>query len=153
MPSSRLWDRYIFKTFPLPHTLLLLILFSVTIRIGVSYHFHYGSRPILTLCVVSSLLGSISDTLAQTVELIRLRRKALQKNKDLLGVDGAIELREKSPSPALGWGEASPRLSTSSASWNAADRRVDFDFPRMIRFMGYGFFFAPIAVVPFTRWK
>ena len=80
------------------------------------------------------------------VELIRLRRRALRKSKDLVDHDSDIELREKSVSPGFGLGVASPRLSTGSGSWNAAERGVYFDFPRMIRFMGYGFFFAPIAV-------
>src|SRR5579859_2993700 len=138
---SRPWDRYIFNTFPLPHTLLLTVLLIITLRIAISYHFHYGARPILTLCVVSSLLASISDTLAQMVEVIRARGKMAVKLKDgvILGQD--IELDQKNGSPALD----SPR---GSFTWSNSERGVDYDFPRMIRFMGYGFCFAPIAVHP-----
>lgn len=137
MPLHRIWDRYIFNTFPLPHTLLLIILLIVTFRIALSYHFHYGSRPVLTLCVVSSLIGSISDTLAQMVELIRTRARAAAKLKNSAG-SGDIELNEKSGSP--GW--ESPRLYTRMN----ADRPIDYDFQRMIRFMGYGFLFSPVVV-------
>jgi hypothetical protein len=136
---ARPWDRYIFNTLPLPHTLLLALLLTITLRIALSFHFHYGARPILTSCVVSALLASISDTLAQMVELIRSRTKAAVKLREGV-LNGDIELEEKQ-------GNASPALSPrTSFSWNAVDRPIDFDFPRMIRFMGYGFFFAPIAV-------
>ena len=140
MPSTRLWDRYIFNTLPLPHTLLFVILLTVTLRIAVSFHLHYGARPVLTLCVVSSLLASISDTLAQTVETIRARAKAAAKSKDTAVLD-EIEMNEKTPSP----GRESPGGRT--LAWTSAERPVEFDFPRMIRFMGYGFLFAPIAVL------
>ena len=140
MQSTRLWDRYIFNTLPLPHTLLLLILLTVTLRIASSFHFHYGGRPILTLCVVSSLLASISDTLAQTVETIRARTKAAAKSKDGVVLDG-IEMIEKTPSQ-------DGRESPGRLMWNSMERPLEFDFPRMIRFMGYGFLFAPIAVFP-----
>ena len=142
MPSTRLWDRYVFNTLPLPHTLLIVILLTVTLRIAASFHFHYGARPILTLCVVSSLLASISDTLAQTVETIRARAKAAAKSKDAVVLDG-IEMNEKTPSPG---GRESP--GARGFTWTSAERPVEFDFPRMIRFMGYGFLFAPIAVPP-----
>ena len=141
MAATRLWNRYLFNTFPLPHIVILLILLTVTLRIAVSFHFHYGIRPILTLCVVSSLLASISDTLAQMVELIRARSKAIAKTKDSF-VD--LELREKTPSP--GWD--SPKSSGSAFTWSAVEQRIVYDFPRMIRFMGYGFCFAPLSVVP-----
>jgi hypothetical protein len=139
MPSTRLWDRYIFNTLPLPHTLLFVILLTVTLRIAVSFHLHYGARPVLTLCVVSSLLASISDTLAQTVETIRARAKAAAKAKDTVVLD-EIEMNEKTPSP----GRESPGGRT--LTWTSAERPVDFDFPRMIRFMGFGFLYAPISV-------
>jgi protein Mpv17 len=153
MPSTRLLDRYIFNTLPLPHTLLLVILLTVTLRIAASFHFHYGARPVLTLCVVSSLLASISDTLAQTVETIRARAKAAAKSKDAAVLDG-IEMNEKTPSP----GRDSPAgRGAGSFTWTSAERPVEFDFPRMIRFMGYGFLFAPIAVLaprfPCIDWK
>jgi protein Mpv17 len=139
MPSTRLWDRYIFNTLPLPHTLLFVILLTVTLRIAVSFHLHYGARPVLTLCVVSSLLASISDTLAQTVETIRARAKAAAKAKDTVVLD-EIEMSEKTPSP----GRESPGGRT--LTWTSAERPVEFDFPRMIRFMGFGFLYAPISV-------
>ena len=142
MPSTRLWNRYIFNTLPLPHTLLLILLLTVTLRIAVSFHFHYRDRPILTLCVVSSLLASISDTLAQTVETIRARAKAVAKSKSTV-VLGGIEMNEKTPSP----GRESP---PGRFSWTMVERPVEFDFPRVVRFMGYGFMFAPIAVVPLS---
>jgi len=138
MPSTRLWDRYIFNTLPLPHTLLFVILLTVTLRIAVSFHLHYGARPVLTLCVVSSLLASISDTLAQTVETIRARAKAAAKSKDTAVLD-EIEMNEKTPSP----GRESPGGRT--LAWTSAERPVEFDFPRMIRFMGFGFLYAPIS--------
>jgi hypothetical protein len=136
MATTRVLDRYIFNTFPLPHTLILLLLLTITIRIAFSFHFHYGARPILTLCVVSSLLASISDTLAQMVEIIRARSKS-PKIKDTVLI-GDIELDEKTPSPT--W------ESSKGFAWNTIERPFGFDFPRMIRFMGYGFCFAPIAV-------
>lgn len=144
MAATRLWDRYLFNTLPLPHTVLLLILLTVTLRIAISFHFHYGSRPVLTLCVVSSLLASISDTLAQMLEIIRERSKAIAKSKDKIG---DIELRGKTPSPE--WD--SPRSSASAFTWSAVERPIFYDFPRMIRFMGYGFCFAPISVSPFQE--
>jgi hypothetical protein len=137
-PGRRVWDRYVFNTLPLPHTLILTLLLTITLRIAFSFHFHYGARPILTLCVVSSLLASISDSLAQMVEVIRARGKAAAKLKDGVTI-GEIELDEKSGSP--GW--ESPR---GSFAWTGAERPVDFDFPRMIRFMGFGFCFAPVSV-------
>jgi hypothetical protein len=136
MATRRLWDRYILNTLPLPHTLLLIVLLTVILRIALSFHFHYGTRPILTLCVVSSLLASISDTLAQMVEIIRTRGKAGPRSKDDTTV-GDIELDEKSPTP-------SP--ARSGFTGTGAERPFDYDFPRMIRFMGYGFCYAPIAV-------
>lgn len=147
MPT-RPWDRYIFNTLPLPHTLLLTLLLTITLRIALSFHFHYAGRPILTLCVVSSLLASISDTLAQMVETIRLRAKMAAKLKDLMpppGIGGAgeIELDEKHLHSPGG----SPRWESERGEFGwRVERTIDFDFPRMIRFMGYGFFFAPIAV-------
>ena len=139
MAGSRLWDRYILNTFPLLHTVLLAVLLTVTLRIALSFHFHYGTRPVLTLCVVSALLASISDTLAQMIEVIRTRsRSAVFKAKDSV-VIGEIELQEKPPSPT-----GSP----SVLAWPGSDRHVDFDFPRLVRFMAYGFIFAPIAVRP-----
>jgi hypothetical protein len=138
--SSRLWDRYILNTFPLLHIVLLAVLLTVTLRIALSFHFHYGARPVLTLCVVSALLASISDTLAQMTEVIRSRSRSPPfKTKDSV-VIGEIELQEKTPSPA-----GSPTV----FAWTGADRHVDFDFPRLVRFMAYGFLFAPIAV---RRW-
>lgn len=137
MAQSRPWDRYIFNTLPLPHTLLLILLLTVTLRIALSFHFHYGSRPVLTLCVVSSLLASISDTLAQMVEVIRARAKAAAKLKDSFP-SREIEMDEKSGSP--GW--ESPK----GFNWSNTERPIDFDFPRMIRFMGFGFFYAPVSV-------
>jgi hypothetical protein len=76
------------------------------------------------------------------VELIRARSKAAVKLREGV-LNGEIELDgEKQQSG--GW--ESPR---GSFSWNSAiDRPIDFDFPRMIRFMGYGFLFAPVAVFP-----
>lgn len=146
MPA-RHWDRYIFNTLPLPHTLLLTLLLTITLRIAVSFHFHYAGRPILTLCVVSSLLASISDTLAQMVETIRLRGKMAAKLKDLMppvvATAGEIELDEKhilSPGGSPRW-----ESERGEFGWRV-ERGIDFDFPRMIRFMGYGFFFAPISV-------
>jgi hypothetical protein len=137
MATSRALDRYIFNTLPLPHTLLLALFLTITLRIAFSFHFHYGARPILTLCVVSSLLASISDTMAQMVEVIRARGKQIAKLKDGTMV-GEIELDEKGASP-------SPR---GSFAWTSSERPVDFDFPRLIRFMGFGFCFAPISVCP-----
>jgi len=159
MTAIRPWDRYIFNILPLPHTLLLTLLLTVTFRIAISFHFHYGARPILTLCVVSSLLASISDTLAQMVETIRLRSKMAAKYRDILPPSSSsqmqpslveIELDEKVLSPQQ-MGGLSPRWETERDGAAGAfvirvDRAIDFDFPRMIRFMGYGFFFAPIAV-------
>jgi hypothetical protein len=153
MTAPRPWDRYVFNVLPLPHTVLLTVLLTITLRIALSFHFHYGARPILTLCVVSSLLASISDTLAQTVETIRLRGKMAAKLRDLVPVNTMahptmeIELDEKGSSPHLGG--SSPRWEASASEFGfgrGGDRAIDFDFPRMIRFMGYGFFFAPIAV-------
>jgi hypothetical protein len=136
MATRRFWDRYIFKTLPLPHTVILTVLLIVTLRIAISFHFHYGIRPVLTLCVVASLLASISDTLAQMVEIIRARAKAAAKSKNMPD----LELDEKTP--------GSPWESTRSATmpFTNAERPIDYDFPRMIRFMGYGFLFAPISV-------
>jgi len=144
MAPTRFWDHYIFNTLPLPHTVLLCFLLIVTLRIAINFHFHHGARPILTLCVVASILASISDTLAQMIEVTRARTKAAAAKK-VLGKDiGDIELDEKTPSS----GSESPGFSGSKAtfSWTTAERPLSFDFPRMIRFMGYGFFFAPIAV-------
>jgi protein Mpv17 len=143
MAVSRLWDRYILNTFPLLHTVLLAVLLTVTLRIALSFHFHYGARPVLTLCVVSALLASISDTLAQMTEVIRTRsRSAVFRAKDSV-VIGEIELQEKTPSPV-----GSPTV----FAWTGSDRHVDFDFPRLVRFMAYGFAFAPIAVRPSSVW-
>jgi hypothetical protein len=72
------------------------------------------------------------------VEVIRARAKAAAKLKDGI-INREIELDEKSGSP--GW--ESPRGFT----WSNTDRPIDFDFPRMIRFMGFGFFYAPISVL------
>jgi hypothetical protein len=135
--APRIWDRYILNTFPLPHTLLLTLFLTIALRIAFQYHFHYGARPILTLCVVSSLLGSISDTLAQMVEVIRSRGKAAAKLKDGV-VIGEIELDEKGGSP--GW------ENRGNFVWTGAERPVDFDFPRLIRFMAFGILFAPLSV-------
>lgn len=76
------------------------------------------------------------------VETIRSRSKPISLSKSIKDT-GDIELDEKTPSPGLVGGWESPRSSFISTS---AERHVDFDFPRMIRFMGYGFCFAPIAV-------
>jgi hypothetical protein len=135
MLSVRITDRYIFNIFPLPHVLILLLLLTVTLRIAFGFHFHYVSRPLLTLCVVASLLGSISDSLAQMIEVIRSRQRAGSKSKDGI-LDGDIELDEKSPN-------GSPRM---SVAWDPMERTYGYDFPRVIRFMAYGFLFSPIAV-------
>jgi len=145
MASPRLWDRFILNTFPLRHTVLLAVLLTVTLRIALSFHFHYGVRPVLTLCVVSALLASISDTLAQMIEVIRARSRSAtittalsaKSSKDNVVVT-EIELEDKSASPA----GVSPRV----FAWTGMDRHVEFDFPRLVRFMAYGFSFAPIAV-------
>jgi len=145
MASPRLWDRFILNTFPLLHTVLLAVLLTITLRIALSFHFHYGVRPVLTLCVVSSLLASISDTLAQMIEVIRARQRSAtiatalsaKPSKDNAVVT-EIELEDKTPSLAA----SSPRV----FAWTSVDRHVEFDFPRLVRFMAYGFGFAPIAV-------
>jgi hypothetical protein len=139
MAATRFWDRYLFNTIPLPHTLLLLIFLIATLRVAVSFHVYYNSRPILTLCVVSSLLASISDTLAQMVEVIRARSKTIAKSKDKLG---DIELDVKTTSS--GW-DSLP----SAFTWNAVGKPIAYDFPRMIRFMGYAFCYAPVSVPSF----
>lgn len=61
------------------------------------------------------------------------------KLRDILPANAEIELDEK---PV---GGGSPRWERDSEF--GYSRGVDFDFPRMIRFMGYGFLFAPIAVM------
>ena len=77
------------------------------------------------------------------VEIIRARTKRTSKSKGLIG---DIELDEKRSSPE--W--ESPQ---SAYTWTStADRGVDYDFPRMVRFMGYGFGFAPISVLPSVLW-
>jgi protein Mpv17 len=136
---ARPWDRYIFNTVPLPHILLLTFLLGVIVRIGYSYHLHFEARPVLTLCVISCLLASVSDTLAQMVELIRARRQA-RKTRDEGLLNGDIEMKDD-----VGTRTPSPRLANFSG-----ERFVPYDQARMVRFMGYGFFFAPISVCP--RW-
>ena len=86
-------------------------------------------------------MGSISDTLAQMIEVIRARGKAAAKLKHGVLI-GEIELDEKGGSP--GWD--SPRA--SSFAWTSAERPLEYDFPRLIRFMGFGFFWAPVSVLP-----
>lgn len=71
---------------------------------------------------------------------MRARAKAAAKSKDMVVLDG-IEMNEKTPSPG---GRESP--AGRGLAWTSAERPVEFDFTRMIRFMGYGFLFAPIAV-------
>ena len=68
------------------------------------------------------------------IELIRARSKVAAKPKDT----GDLELNEKTPS--AGWEPS------RSATFTTGEGPFDYDFPRMIRFMGYGFCFAPIAV-------
>jgi hypothetical protein len=92
------------------------------------------------------------------VETIRLRSKMAAKYRDILPPPSSqiqpslveIELDEKGLS-AQQLGALSPRWETerdgaAGAFGMRVDRAIDFDFPRMIRFMGYGFLFAPIAV-------
>ena len=69
------------------------------------------------------------------------------KLKDLMptgiATAGEIELDEKHMYSPGG----SPRWESERGEFGwRVERGIDFDFPRMIRFMGYGFFFAPIAV-------
>jgi hypothetical protein len=138
MANSRLWNRYIINTFPLPHIVILIVLVTVVLRIAFSFHFHYEARPLLTICVVASLLGAISDTLAQMIELIRSRQRVLAA-KPKTQVVSEIELEEK-PSPSL------PPGTSPAFNWSSSERPVFYDFPRVIRFMGFGFFFSPISV-------
>ena len=77
------------------------------------------------------------------VELIRARSKAIAKSKEKLG---DIELNEKTPSP--GWDS---QRSSSPFTWNAVERPIVYDFPRMIRFMGYAFCYAPVSVASFLN--
>jgi hypothetical protein len=71
------------------------------------------------------------------VEVIRARAKAAAKLKDNF-TSREIEMDEKPGSP--GW--ESPK----GFNWSNTERPIDFDFPRMIRFMGFGFFYAPVSV-------
>jgi protein Mpv17 len=137
MAMSRFWNRYIFNVFPLPHIVILTILLFAIVRIALNFNFHYEGRPLLTICVVASLLGGISDVLAQMIELIRTRQKSVASKPKAAG---EFELEEK-PST----GRESPRSSTVT-NWTNAERSVCFDFPRTIRFMGFGFFFSPVSV-------
>jgi hypothetical protein len=77
------------------------------------------------------------------IEVIRARTKAIATKKMFEKDIGDIELNEKTPSPI----SESPG-NKSTFGWTTLERPVHYDFPRMIRFMGYGFCFAPISVRP-----
>ncbi|OLL24563.1 Protein sym1 [Neolecta irregularis DAH-3] len=113
---------------PLLHTALLIIMISFIGRIASNYTFFYERRPILTLAVTNAVLGGISDTLAQTFTAIRHRRlKAGQRDKTIF-----LELDEKIPYSQKGLLPESRTLPPP------------FEFDRLVRFMSFGMFNAPI---------
>jgi hypothetical protein len=91
---------------------------------------------VLTMMVTNAVLGGIADTVAQSITAIRL--KAVRKpggirEDDLL----AIEIHELDKNNPLHSGDLIP---------NSKLLPPPFDFERLARFMGYGFFMAPIQL-------
>ncbi|KAL4950605.1 hypothetical protein BDW69DRAFT_171775 [Aspergillus filifer] len=119
--------RYIYGRLPLLHCIIFLIEMAATGRLAAKFNAYYAEKPVLTTMVTNAILGGVADTVAQLITAFRSRAGV---NQD--GGFPSIEIHdiEKEKPPALGeMGHA---------------KHPPFDFERLVRFMSYGFFMAPI---------
>jgi protein Mpv17 len=105
-------------------------------RLVAGYNSWYSSRPILTMMFTNALLGGIADTVAQSITAIRLR--AVRKPGGIRPDDTlAIEIHD--------FDKANP-FREDDLITDSARLPPPFDFERLARFAGYGFFMAPIQL-------
>lgn len=94
------------------------------------------SSTVLTMMCTNAVLGGIADTVAQSITAIRQR--AVRKPGGVRSTDTlAIEIHEIDKNNPLNDQELIPP---------SALLPPPFDFERLARFAGYGFFMAPIQL-------
>ncbi|KAI9738918.1 MAG: hypothetical protein M1818_005231 [Claussenomyces sp. TS43310] len=105
-------------------------------RLTTKFNSYYASRPVLTMMITNAILGGIADTVAQSITAIRQR--AIRKPEGVQEDDRlAIEIHELDKQNPLSERDLIP------------DSKIlppPFDFERLARFAGYGFFMAPIQL-------
>ncbi|CAD6506275.1 BgTH12-07202 [Blumeria graminis f. sp. triticale] len=125
-------NRYICRTIPLLHTIILLIEMGIVARIVYKFNSYYADRPILTMMITNAILSGIADTVAQSISAIRLRITSGSTSNQ---IPLAIEIHELDQ-------KNSPTLQEMSS--DAKSQLPSFDFERLSRFMAYGCMMAPI---------
>jgi len=133
-------SKYLYDTVPLVHLLVFLLELAMIGRITAKFNSYYGARPVLTMMVTNAVLGGIADTVAQSITAIRQR--AIRKPGGVHDDDTlAIEIHELDKQNPLNDQELIPASNLLPPP---------FDFERLARFAGYGFFMAPIQLKWFT---
>ena len=75
--------RHVFKVIPIESVTSLAIEAILLLRLFFIYTIQFRWHPILTTMVASSLMNSVSDTVAQTITIVRERLQNLEREKDI----------------------------------------------------------------------
>ncbi|KAL4930197.1 Mpv17/PMP22 family protein [Aspergillus undulatus] len=121
--------RYIYGRLPLLHCIIFLIEMAATGRLAAKFNSYYAEKPVLTTMVTNAILGGVADTVAQLITAFRARA-GVRQGDDFISIE--IHDIDKEKPPALG------------ELGHAKHTPPPFDFERLVRFMSYGFFMAPI---------
>lgn len=100
----------------------------------------------MTLLKVYQVLGGVADTVAQTLTCLRLRERQKRLNPSSLNEDGdSRDSEDELYSIEIGDMDKKVPWPENNFMVPASKRKPPpFDFERSIRFMAYGFFWAPV---------
>lgn len=84
------------------------------------------------------MLGGVADTVAQTLTCLRLRERQKRLNPDLEDQEDFYAIEIGDMDRKVPWPEDNFMVPASKR------KPPPFDFERSIRFMAYGFFWAPV---------
>ena len=111
------------EVLPIEAVLSFIVECLLLLRLSFIYQAHFKAHPILTTMITSSLLNAISDTISQTVTILRERRRNVDRDKEAR-LDSLREQFELHPSTSLEMLRGSRR---------------QFEFERLMRFTSFGF--------------
>lgn len=116
-------DQYILNLVPYDSFICLALESLLLLRLSFIYAIHFKYHPILTTMVTNAILTGISDTLAQTLMIVRARSRNIAYDKEAR----LDSIRERYDLPH----------GTNHDLLRGADR--PFDLERQARFVCYGF--------------
>ncbi|KAA8908459.1 hypothetical protein FN846DRAFT_906161 [Sphaerosporella brunnea] len=137
--ARRLTSSYLFGRIPLTHVLIFAIQLLGIGHVSLDFENHFSAKPVLTTMVTNSLLNGIADTVAQTVSAARLRgARAPPPSNSKKDGGVTIEIHE------LGE-KGLPRHRNDGLQASSP-----YDVERLIRYMAWGFFMAPLQLAWFA---